>query len=239
MESRLGTGDARKLGGNELGGRDNAIVGDSVHEEAKRVTVSIRARQHPGFSDLVGISLPVVITLRDPLAGRTVIDERAGQRVLDSEALARREVGVIDPSSFRPPPGAIDLRWTDSKGVHALSDLRGSTVVLLSRSAPGKSKMSILALEGYLAKAPDDERARTVVFVISFDRGGGFAPSDDPFRALFADPSLVAKDAPEILQPSGGPAVWFLGPDGAIRERIAGHPASTEDVARALAAARQ
>lgn len=233
------TGDERKIVVNVTVGRGDEIVGYTAHEDPRRVTVSVRARQRPGWNDLIGISLPVVITLRDPLGDRTVLDERYGQRVLDGDALARREVGVIEPGSLLPPPGPIDVRWTDSKGLHALADLRGSTVVVLSRSDQGASKMSLLVLEGYLAKASDDERARTTVFVISFDRRDAFASADERFRALFADPTLVPKDAPEILQPAGGPVVWFIGPDGAIRERIIGHAASSDEVARALAEARR
>lgn len=129
---------------------------------------------------------------------------------------------------------------------HGLSDLRGSTVVLLTRGVSydhvsydqqSDSKLNMLALEGLLYRAPDAEPAKTFVFVISFDRANAFAPDDAPFRPRFADPNAVGPDAPEILQSAVPTVIWFLAPDGRLRERIVG-AATSEQVAHALVAAR-
>jgi hypothetical protein len=232
------TADERKIVVWVTAGRNDQILGSSAREDANSVVVAVHLRGQPGwgFNDLLGIGLPVVITLRDPLGDRGVIDERSNSRLFDPAA--RSEVGVVEGASVRSSAGALDFRWSDATGGHALSDLLGVTVVLVSRGAPLESKMSLGALESYLARATNAERARIMVLVISFDRRDVVAPVDDRFRALFVSPSDLASDAPEILRPSGGAVLWVIAADGMIRERITGRAASNEDVARALAAAR-
>lgn len=238
------TDDPREIVVTAIVGRDDDIVGYSAGEDGDRVLLTVRARRAngSGWSDLVGYYRTVVIRLRDSLAERKVIDVRTGSRMQDSAlSHARREVGLIERDSYRASNGAVDLRWTDSKGRHALSDLRGSTVVLLTRGVSyaqqSDSKLNMLALEGYLYNAPDAERMKTFVFVINFDHANAVAPDDAPFRALFADPSAMSAGAPEILQPSAAAVIWFLASDGQVRERIVG-AATPEQVARALVAAR-
>jgi hypothetical protein len=83
VESYARTGDERKIVACVLTGRGEELLGSSAREAGNTVTVAVRLRQPPSwyFHDLVGITLPVVITLRDPLGGRSVIDERTGGMV--------------------------------------------------------------------------------------------------------------------------------------------------------------
>jgi hypothetical protein len=238
------TDDPRRIVVSVVVGRDHEVIGSSTREDATTVSITVHARNpNPsGWSDLAGYTKTVVVGLQAPLGDRTVIDARTGSRIQDlAVSVARREVGVIDRSSYRASNGSVDFRWSDSKGTHALSELLGSTVVLLTRGVSyeqqGDSKQNMLALADHLSKAPDAERAKTFVFVINFDRAEAVAPDDDPFRPLFADPSGVTADAPEILQPSAPTLMWFIGPDGRLRERIVG-AASGADVARALVSSR-
>jgi hypothetical protein len=80
VDSYARTGDERKIVACVLSGRGEELIGSSAREEQDTVTVTVRLRQPPSwyFHDLVGISLPVVITLHDPLGSRAVIDKRSG-----------------------------------------------------------------------------------------------------------------------------------------------------------------
>lgn len=80
LESYARTGDERKIVACVITGRGEQLLGSEAREADNTVTVAVRLRQPPSwyFHDLVGITLPVVITLHDPLGGRTVIDERTG-----------------------------------------------------------------------------------------------------------------------------------------------------------------
>ena len=226
-------------------GQGDSIVGSSAREEANSVFVAVRARDvstGSGWIAPIGYPRTVVITLRDPLADRKVIDARTSRRMQDLAAsLERREIGLVDKDSYGISDGVLELGWADGKGRHALSDFRGSTLVLLTRGPSydqqSEAKMNMVTLESLLYRALDAERAKTFVFVIGFDRANSVAPDDDPFRPLFVDPNTVAPDALEILQSAGPPVIWFLAPDGRLRERIVG-AATSEQVARALASAR-
>jgi hypothetical protein len=83
VQSYTRTGDERKIVACVVSGRGEELLGSSAREEHDMVAVAVRLRQPPSwyFNDLVGISLPVVITLRDPLGSRTVVDERSGATV--------------------------------------------------------------------------------------------------------------------------------------------------------------
>lgn len=80
VQSYARTGDERKIVACVLTGRGEELLGSSAREADNTVAVAVRLRQPPSwyFHDLVGITLPVVVTLRDPLGARTVIDERTG-----------------------------------------------------------------------------------------------------------------------------------------------------------------
>jgi hypothetical protein len=235
------TGDERKFVVTATLGRGVDIVRVSAKEDPSRVVVSVRARSRPswGFSDLVGIPVPVVVTLRDSLRERAVIDGRHGARLLDEAVLAQQEVGVIEGASVRTSPTTIDFRWTDSKGTHSVAELRGQTVVIVNRDGHSNdAKISVGALESYVAKASTADRARVLVLVVHFDRRLAYPSRDEVVRTLFVPPGEVPSDAPEILREAGVPALWVIGPDGRVRERIVGRAASDADVARALAPAR-
>jgi hypothetical protein len=101
--------------------------------------------------------------------------------------------------------------------------------------------MSFLAIEEFLRTAPPAERSRVVFLVITL--------AEDPLRAmiirtsqstypLLAPSDAVGPDAPEILRLPSVPVIWFVGPDGMVRQRISGVPASAADVSRGIAAAR-
>ena len=62
-------------------------------------------------------------------------------------------------------------------------------------------------------------------------------PSPSTFPLLVPS-DYVGADAPEIFRLSAVPVVWFVGPEGAVREHISGVPASPDDIARGVAAAR-
>jgi len=237
------TDDPKQLIVTATVGRDDEIVDYLTREDAVSVRLTVRARNpHTwGWNDLVGYSRTVLVTLRDPLGDRTVFDGRSGTRMQDiAVSVARREVGLIDATSYRmASDGLIELRWTDSKGVHAISDLRGAGVVFVTRGPSfeqqSSSKMNMLAFEGYLATATDSIRNTTFVFVINFDRANAVAPDDAPFRALFVDPATVPADAPEILKADAPAVVWVIAPDGHHFVRFSGPaPLTREQVAQAL-----
>ncbi|HVD31638.1 MAG TPA: hypothetical protein VNE19_08005 [Methylomirabilota bacterium] len=80
VDSYARTGDERKIVACVVSGRGEEVLGSTAREEQNTVRVTVRLRQPPSWyvHDLVGISLPVVIPLRDPLGSRTVIDEWSG-----------------------------------------------------------------------------------------------------------------------------------------------------------------
>jgi hypothetical protein len=237
------TDDPKQLIVTATVGHDDEIVDYVVREDPASVRITVRARNPhtTGWNDLVGYPRPVVVTLRDPLGDRTVFDGRTGSRIQDLAAsIARREVGVIDAGSYRmASDGQVELRWTDSTGAHALSDLRGAGVVFVTRGPSfeqqSTAKTNMLAFEGYLAAATDSIRNTTFVFVINFDRANAVAPDDAPFRALFVDPATVPAGAPEILKADAPAVVWVIAPDGHHFVRFSGPGALTrEQVAQAL-----
>lgn len=87
VETYMRTGDERKLVVCVLSGRGEEVLGAAASESAQTVTVAVRLRRAPSwyFHDLVGIPLPVVVTLRDPLGGRTLIDQWSGRAVREVE----------------------------------------------------------------------------------------------------------------------------------------------------------
>ena len=84
------TGDERKIVTCLITGRGDELRGSSTREDQATVTVTVRLRRAPSwyFSDLVGISLPVVVVLRDPLGSRTVLDQGTGQPVREVSSTA-------------------------------------------------------------------------------------------------------------------------------------------------------
>jgi hypothetical protein len=90
IDSFQRTGDPRKIVVNVTIGLGNDIAERTVREDATSVTVIVGVRQSPGSYPAIGFSVPVLVSLKDPLGDRAVLGA-AGQAV--------REVGDI----YRPP----------------------------------------------------------------------------------------------------------------------------------------
>jgi hypothetical protein len=77
------SGDERRIDACVTSGRGVRLQRLIVREDATAVTVTVTLRRDPSwyFSDLVGIPLPVVISLHDPLGSRAVIDGSNGEHV--------------------------------------------------------------------------------------------------------------------------------------------------------------
>jgi hypothetical protein len=84
------TGDPRKIVVTITTGLGADIAERTVREDARTVTVTVAMRQNPGSYPAYAFALPVVISLKDPLGDRAVLDQ-AGQTVA--------EVG----ETYRPP----------------------------------------------------------------------------------------------------------------------------------------
>jgi hypothetical protein len=94
IEAFQRTGDERKIVACVMSGRNEQVLGSSAREDGNTVTVNVRLRRPPSwyFSDLVGIPLPVIVTLNEPLGSRTVVDVWSGVEV--------RELSRTEPSRF-------------------------------------------------------------------------------------------------------------------------------------------
>ena len=63
-------------------GLGDELAERSVDEDERTIRVTVRVRQPAGPRDLVGIPVPVVVSLQRPLEGRIVLDHD-GERVRD------------------------------------------------------------------------------------------------------------------------------------------------------------
>jgi len=251
VESFQRTGDPRKIVANVVIGLDDEIVGSSAVEDATtaRVTVRVKPPVGPGFRPAIGIGVPVVVMLNDPIGSRAVLDASSGAPVHDLGMYQTpreppidlsAEIGQVDRSSFRAAGDLIDFRWTNLNGTktESLGDLRGSTVVVLSRTPnSGDAKLTMVALEGYLSSPPSDP---IVVLVVTLTGDPSAATSFRPsasWRSLFV-PTGLGDDAPEIFRLSAAPATWFIGPDGSVRQRYSKTPLTSEQVVQGIIAAR-
>ena len=68
------TGDARKIVVNIVTGLGNEIAERTVREDAQTVTVTVNMRQSPGTYPAIAFYLPVVVSLKDALGDRRVLD---------------------------------------------------------------------------------------------------------------------------------------------------------------------
>ena len=251
VESFQRTGDPRKIVANVVIGIDDEIVGSSAEEESTTVKITVRVKPPtgPGFRPAIGIGVPVVVMLSDPLGDRTVLDASSGApaRDLGMYQIPREppidlstEIGQIDRASFRTTGAVIDFRWTNLNGTktESLGDLRGSTVVILSRTpSSGDAKLTMVALEGYLSSPPPTP---IVVLVVTLTGDPSAATSFRPsasWRSLFV-PTGLGEDAPEIFRLSAAPATWFIGPDGSVRQRYSKTPLTSEQVVQGIIASR-
>jgi hypothetical protein len=74
VESFQRSADPRKLIVNVTLGLGDELAERTVDENERTITVTVRVRQPTGPRDLIGIPVPVVVTLREPLGARTVLD---------------------------------------------------------------------------------------------------------------------------------------------------------------------
>jgi hypothetical protein len=82
IDSFQRTGDPRKIVVSITIGLGNDIAERTVREDATSVTVIVGVRQSPGSYPAIGFSVPVLVSLKEPLGDRAVLDA-AGQAVRD------------------------------------------------------------------------------------------------------------------------------------------------------------
>lgn len=246
------TGDARKIVVTVMIGLGTDIAERDVREDAKTVRITVRVRQSPGAYPSIGIIVPVVVSLKDALGERTVLDGD-GRAVLDlgqyepprQPSIDLSDVGVIEKGSVRSTGDSIEFAWKDLRGApHALGELRGKIVVIHTRTSfSNEGKITFMELQGYLESAPADVRTRVVVLLITL--------AEDPARAAVVRPSanwrpmlafsdvveLVGGTGPEIFRLQAVPVTWFLSSDGVIRQRVIGRAMTRDQIAEGIRAA--
>ena len=89
------TGDARKIVVNIVTGLGTEIAERSVREDAQTVTVTVNMRQSPGTYPAIAFYLPVVVSLKDVLGDR---------RVLDASGKDVRDLGMYIVPGTTPQP---------------------------------------------------------------------------------------------------------------------------------------
>lgn len=89
------TGDARKIVVNIVTGLGTEIAERSVREDAQTVTVTVNMRQSPGTYPAIAFYLPVVVSLKDVLGDR---------RVLDASGKDVRDLGMYIAPGTTPQP---------------------------------------------------------------------------------------------------------------------------------------
>ena len=82
IDSFQRSADPNKVIVNVTIGLGDELAERSVDEDERTIRVTVRVRQPAGPRDLVGIPVPVVVSLRRPLEGRIVLDHD-GERVRD------------------------------------------------------------------------------------------------------------------------------------------------------------
>jgi len=89
------TGDARKIVVNIVTGLGTEIAERTVREDAQTVTVTVNMRQSPGTYPAIAFYLPVVVSLKDALGDR---------RVLDASGNSVRDLGNYIAPGTTPQP---------------------------------------------------------------------------------------------------------------------------------------
>ena len=89
------TGDARKIVVNIVTGLGTEIAERTVREDAQAVTVTVNMRQSPGTYPAIAFYLPVVVSLKDVLGDR---------RVLDASGKDVRDLGMYIVPGTTPQP---------------------------------------------------------------------------------------------------------------------------------------
>ena len=96
IDSFQRTGDPRKIVVNVTIGLGTEVAERTVREDATTVSVTVNVRQSSGPNAALGLWVPVLVSLKEPLGERAV---------LDSTGLAVREVGgIYMPAGTTPKP---------------------------------------------------------------------------------------------------------------------------------------
>lgn len=74
IDSFQHSADPRKLIVNVVIGLGDEIVERSVDEDTRSVRITVRVREPGGARDLLGIPVPIVVSLKQPLDARAVLD---------------------------------------------------------------------------------------------------------------------------------------------------------------------
>ena len=82
IDSFQRSADPNKVIVNVTIGLGDELAERSVDDDERTIRVTVRVRQPAGPRDLVGIPVPVVVSLQRPLEGRIVLDHD-GERVRD------------------------------------------------------------------------------------------------------------------------------------------------------------
>ncbi|SRR6266542_3161117 len=95
IDSFQHSNDPQKLIVNVTIGLGDEIVERSLSEDARSVKITVRVRQPVGPSLLLGIPVPIVVSLKQPLEDRVVLDYD-GRQV--------RDLGIYFPPGSTPAP---------------------------------------------------------------------------------------------------------------------------------------
>ena len=90
IDSFQRTGDTRKIVVNLTIGIGDEVAERTVHEDASAVRITVRIRRTLDSVPALGVLVPVVVSLKDPLGGRAVFN---------ADGQAVRDLGEI----YRPP----------------------------------------------------------------------------------------------------------------------------------------
>jgi hypothetical protein len=96
IDSFQRTGDPRKIVVNVTIGLGTEIAERNVREDANAVTVTVNVRQSPGSYPALGLWVPVLVSLKEPLGDRAVLDP-TGRAVRDVG-------GIYMPAGTTPKP---------------------------------------------------------------------------------------------------------------------------------------
>jgi hypothetical protein len=89
------TGDPSKIVVNVVIGFGVDVAERTVLEDARSVKVTVAVRQNPGVYPAVAFLVPVLVSLKDPLGDRVV---------LDPDGHAVRDAGDYSPPGMTPAP---------------------------------------------------------------------------------------------------------------------------------------
>jgi len=96
IDSFQRTGDPRKIVVNVTIGLGTEVAERTVREDAETVSVTVNVRQNPGSFPSLALWVPVLVSLKEPLGERAVLDP-AGRAVRDVG-------GVYIPAGTTPKP---------------------------------------------------------------------------------------------------------------------------------------